>query len=63
MDVLDNLVYEYQTKSMQMGQILWNALLIFKTSFWLTFVLHCLACFWLFVGVVFKDKTKEFTWI
>jgi len=45
-----------------LGQILWNALLIFKTTFWLTLVLHCLACFWVWVGHYFEGKSFT-TWI
>jgi hypothetical protein len=63
MEVLDNLVIEYQDRSLFLGQVLWNMLLIFKTTFYLTLVLHCLACFWVRVGLFFTNKIDEASWI
>lgn len=56
MTQLDNSVDEYRSKKKYMARAVWNSVHIFKTCFWLTFVIHCLACLWLGIGLYQNDK-------
>ena len=49
---MDKGVVTYRNKNKYLGRELWNLVLMIKTAFWLTFVIHCLACVWVRMGLI-----------
>lgn len=62
MNELDKGVREYRSKKKFMARTVWNVVHVFKTGFWLTFVIHGLACFWLGLGLQ-QTQVNEDGWI
>jgi hypothetical protein len=61
MNQLNSLVAYYRTQNANLGLLFYNVLVVFKTVFWMTFVIHLLACLWIRIGFVSDGDEKS--WI
>ena len=60
---VDKLVVLYRNKTKKFARGVYNMALAFKTIFWLSFVIHCLACIWIYIGLHNNWSSKVNCWI
>ena len=60
MNQLNSLVAYYRLQKAKLGLALYNCLVVFKTVFWMTFVIHLLSCLWIRIGFLSGEGN---TWI
>lgn len=61
MNQLNSLVAFYRLQNAKLGLALYNCLVVFKTVFWMTFVIHLLSCLWIRIG--FLEQWHKNTWV